>query len=236
MNDARLVDCIITVGPSLRPLDLEQLKLDARRRGVRVDWRRPIVRGDLIDAQARSPESTVLIIDGEFGQNLSVSVAEIRNVCLQGVPVHGASSMGALRAVECSNVGMIGHGWVFDQYHAGSVDADSDVALLYDPDTFEPATIPMINVRWLVHRLVGIRLLTTQSAQVALEVAQDIFYANRLPHVLAMRWLQALSDDAAPLVSWLEPDQILLWDRKRIDALNAIEWIISKESRNKCST
>ncbi len=81
--------------------------------------------------------NAVLLLDGEFGQSFAVSIAEVRAVLDAGMPLHGASSMGVLRAVECRTLGMTGSGWVYERYLFGDIDSDADVALMFDPESFE---------------------------------------------------------------------------------------------------
>ncbi len=70
----------------------------------------PICQGQLLSAVDRHQPGVVGIVDGEFGQSLSVWHKEILHVLGRGVRVFGASSMGALRAAECDVYGMEGVG------------------------------------------------------------------------------------------------------------------------------
>nr|WP_269327970.1 TfuA-like protein [Kineosporia mesophila] len=170
-------------------------------------------------------QDRVLILDGHFGQDMAVSVAEVRAYLNWGAYLAGASSMGALRAVECYPLGMVGHGWVVQQYRKGRIDADSDVALLMAPDTSEALTIPLVNVRWLLSRLSAQGLIT--QAGKALAIAAALHYRNRLPQILAARFADGLPPDAARVLSgYLEPEVLPTWDRKRLDGVEATEFEI----------
>ena len=57
---------------------------------------------------------TIVLIDGEFHGRPSVWQREILDAIAEGTEVHGASSMGALRAAELHSFGMVGHGRIFD--------------------------------------------------------------------------------------------------------------------------
>ena len=89
---------IIFAGPSISHMELAVL--------TTADLAPPIRRGD-IDRFA--DYEMFVIIDGEFGQSLSVSPKEILSILKTGRIVIGASSMGALRASELDTCGMIGH-------------------------------------------------------------------------------------------------------------------------------
>ena len=97
---------IVFSGPSIAEAEVHRLMAEASHAP-------PIRRGDLAGID---DYDIVVIIDGEFGQNLSVSPKEILSVLEQGKTVIGASSMGALRASELDRSGMIGTGWVYDRF------------------------------------------------------------------------------------------------------------------------
>ena len=144
---------IIFVGPSI-PLDL------AKRTLPHADYRPPIKRGDLADI----PSGAIVgIIDGVFAQALAISPGEIREAVDGGVAIYGAASMGALRAAEVRKV--IGVGRIFEMYSTGTIERDDEVALLFDPDTHNPLTEPLVNVRYAVERLVRSATLSRRRGQ-----------------------------------------------------------------------
>lgn len=96
---------IVFSGPSIGEAEVHRL--------AAVTHAPPIKRGDLA---AVDGYDVVVILDGEFGQNISVSPKEILDVLDRGKTVIGASSMGALRASELDRCGMIGVGWVYDRF------------------------------------------------------------------------------------------------------------------------
>ena len=131
---------IIFLGPSL-PLEMARAILPG------ADFRPPIRRGDLLGI---SPDSTssVGIIDGVFFQGLAISPKEILPLLRKGVRVWGASSMGALRAVELMGHGMTGVGRIFERFRSGRLIADDEVALTFDPETLRPVSEPLVNIRF----------------------------------------------------------------------------------------
>ena len=86
-------ECSVAIftGPSLHPEKARQL--------LNAAILPPIKRGDLAQL-SRAKLEIVGILDGEFYQSLAVSPKEILPLLESGVTVYGASSMGALRAVE----------------------------------------------------------------------------------------------------------------------------------------
>jgi hypothetical protein len=214
-------------GPSLRPADLRTLTAAAARSGRRLTVRPPVRRLDLRDSHENDPAATVLILDGEFGQNLAVSIAEIRAVLAGGLRVHGASSMGVLRAVECRTLGMTGSGWVYERYRSGRIDSDADVALMFDPYGYEPVTIPLVNVRWLIGRRVTDGALAPGCGRQALALAAGLHFRERRPTKLATAWRQGLPAKAAGvLCPELDDDRRDDWDRKRLDGIEAVRLLL----------
>src|SRR3979490_2921209 len=92
-------------GPSITEAEVRRL--------AAVTHAPPIKRGDLA---AVDDYDVIVILDGEFGQNMSVSPKEILSLLERGKTVIGASSMGALRASELDRSGMIGVGGVSDSF------------------------------------------------------------------------------------------------------------------------
>lgn len=112
-----------------------------------ADYRPPVRRGDVDALSAKRPPPAIAIIDGEFFQSLAISPKEILRALEQGIPVLGASSLGALRAAELAPFGMTGVGTVFELYRSGRVMADDEVAVAYSREDGRPVSEAMINIR-----------------------------------------------------------------------------------------
>jgi hypothetical protein len=212
----------VFVGPSLRPADIDALRDYAQASGAQLDVRPPACRGDLVALCDAGHSAAVLLLDGEFGQNFAVSIAEIRAVLAAGMPVHGASSMGVLRAVECRTLGMTGSGWVYERYLSGEIDADAEVALMFDPENFEPTTIPLVNVRWLIAEAVRTGGLPPRCGGSALLAAAEVNFRDRRPSRLASAWRSRLGGEARALELELADGNRDGWDRKRLDGIAAL--------------
>jgi hypothetical protein len=112
----------------------------------------PLKQGDFISDLMELQPSHVLIIDGTFHQSLSIWHKEvIWALQIPGVKaVYGASSMGALRAADIANFGMIGCGKIFEWYYEGVIHDESEVASTYAPlpdGSLFATTVPLVNVR-----------------------------------------------------------------------------------------
>ena len=113
-----------------------------------ASFRPPVRRGDIYRALADG-FTTLVVIDGEFHGVPSVWQREIAEALAEGATVHGASSMGAIRAAELRTLGMIGHGRIFEWYRDGAIVADDEVALGHGPPEFGYPALsePLVNIR-----------------------------------------------------------------------------------------
>ncbi len=161
----------------------------------------PIKRGDLA---AVDDYDVIVIIDGEFGLNRSVSPKEILAVLDRGKTVIGASSMGALRASELDRCGMIGVGWVYDRFRRSAVRRDADVALVYSPFDFKPMTVPMVDVEYWMEKASAAGLIRSRERALLLKAARKIFFADRTPDRLTASLRRAIGGDMLEL-SWHFP-------------------------------
>jgi hypothetical protein len=161
---------VVFTGPTLHPLEVTRL-LDATVLP-------PVKRGDLATLAALNPE-IIAIIDGEFFQGLAVSPKEILPLLEKGVRVYGASSMGALRAVELARFGMIGVGRVFRLFRSGLLDSDDEVALTYCPWSFAPVSEPLVNTRYTLRAAVRTRILTRVEAGAILTRLKAAYFPDR---------------------------------------------------------
>src|SRR5262245_60066202 len=131
---------IVFLGPTLSRMDAAKI--------LEGDYRPPARRGDVHRA-LRDRCRTIVLIDGEFHGHPSVWQREILDALGEGTEVHGASSMGALRAAELHSLGMVGHGRIFEWYRDGVIEADDEVALTYGPPEFGyiAQSEPLVNIR-----------------------------------------------------------------------------------------
>jgi hypothetical protein len=117
--------CIFT-GPTLSPVEGRQL-LDAI-------YLPPAAHGDIYRATLRRPQPRVIgLIDGYFRSVPAVRHKEILWAMAQGIHVFGAASIGALRAADLAAYGMVGVGAIFDDFHAGRLEDDDEVAVDHGP-------------------------------------------------------------------------------------------------------
>ena len=171
-----MVKIIIYTGLSL-PFDEAKEILDSKD-NIEVIYKRPIQRGDLAQALKENP-NIIGIIDGVFHQNSAVGHKEILSVLKKGIEVYGASSMGALRASELDTLGMVGIGYVYNQYASGEVDSDDDVAVMLDSQTLEPLSEQLINMKYVFENAAAENILTLAEKDELLAIGKRTFYPKR---------------------------------------------------------
>ena len=187
-----------------------------------VQYLPPICRGDLPRVIADGAQE-IGIIDGEFGQSLAVSVMEICAGLKHGVKIWGAASMGALRAAECRSAGMVGVGWIFQNYVAGSLRAYDEVALLFDPRNYRAMTIPLVNIRWALQIAVSAEVISGSAESVVLDSARSIRYTERtFAALLNATAGSQCSSEMQAFVDFMRENPVQT-DRKRLDALMLLD-------------
>lgn len=166
----RMQKIVVFLGPSLPEAEARKI-LDA-------DYRPPAKRGDLFRA-ARDGAEVICLIDGVFFQDCSVAHKEVLYALDSGVKVIGASSMGALRASELDVYGMEGVGEIYEAYKSRELESDDEVALIFDPYTFEPISEPLVNIRYNLKMAVKEGVLDLESSNTLLQEAVLLYFPDR---------------------------------------------------------
>jgi hypothetical protein len=163
-----------------------------------------------------------VLIDGEFHGRPSVWQREILDALAEGVAVHGASSMGALRAAELHGFGMAGHGLIFQWYREGVIEADDEVALTYGPPElgYPPLSEPLVNIRATLAAAVPSVIFPEERDQL-IGHAKALYFPERsfsglLDAAPASRWR---AERRSALASFLRQCRI---DQKKSDAMTAL--------------
>jgi hypothetical protein len=202
---------VVFLGPSL-PVEEARALLDA-------DYRQPAAQGDVLLA-ARDEPSAIGIVDGYFERVPAVWHKEILWALSRGIPVFGASSMGALRAAELAAYGMVGVGQIFDAYREGRLHDDDEVAVAHAGADYgyAPGSEAMVNIRATLGAARAAGVIGEASRARLESVAKDLYYPLRsYPRVL--RDAHEAGGDAAELqalAAWLPQGQV---NAKRRDAL-----------------
>lgn len=163
---------VIFLGPTLRRSKAEQL--------VDAEFRQPAAMGDLTRAVVDRFE-TIVLIDGVFECGPSVWHKEILWALSRNVAVIGASSMGALRAAELADYGMMGYGSIFEEFASGRLEDDDEVAVLHGPveTAWTPLTDAMVDIRDYANRASVDGVLTAQHAEQVVRHAKGENFKRR---------------------------------------------------------
>lgn len=209
---------VLFTGPTLPPAEVPALP------DLRI--LPPAAQGDVYRVARERPWG-IGIVDGFFEHVPAVWHKEILWAMSEGIHVFGASSMGALRAAELADFGMIGVGRIFEKFRTGALTADDEVALVHLPAEhgYRRASEALVDIRATLGAAVHAGVCEPALAERLIAFARARFYPERTwPAVLAVaraaqedpRALDAL--DA--LEQWLPRGRV---DQKRRDALALIE-------------
>jgi len=162
----------VFLGPTL-PHEDAALELDAT-------YLPPVAQGDVLRLCAEKP-AAIGIIDGFFESVPSVWHKEILYAIHAGIPVFGASSMGALRAAELYPFGMVGVGAIFEAFRDGRLEDDDEVAVIHGPAELGYTSLSeaMVNIRRTLSDAVADRVLTAETALRLESIAKELPYRER---------------------------------------------------------
>ncbi len=200
----------VFLGPTLPREDAER-ELDAT-------FLPPVAQGDVIRVCADKPKA-IGIIDGYFENIPSVWHKEILFAIQSGIPVFGASSMGALRASELHPFGMIGVGAIFEAFRDGRLEDDDEVAVVHGPAElgYPSLSEAMVNIRRTLADAVAGGVLSASTCLRLEAIAKELPYRERgygrMLRLAADIGLPA--DELAMFKNWLP---IGRFDQKRDDA------------------
>jgi len=133
----------------------------------------PARHGDIEALLARGePPAAIGLIDGVLPPEPSVTAKELLRALDRGIPVFGAAAIGALRAVECDQYGMVGVGRIYQVYRSGAIDADDEVL-------HTPHSEPLVNMRFAVAAAVSAGAAAPETGNRFLDIAKRLYYPQR---------------------------------------------------------
>lgn len=205
---------VLFLGPSLPPTR-------ARDLWPACEVRPPVAQGDVLRA-LRDGATHLGIVDGYFDRVPAVMHKEILLAIENGVPVFGASSMGALRAAELHTLGMVGVGRVFEMYRDGLLEDDDEVALLHGPAEYgyRPISEPMVNLRDRLDAAVRADLISGAVSRNLVRELKSVHYRDRTAARVAGRCRELLGADCHELLAFLDTPHATVKER---DAVALVE-------------
>jgi hypothetical protein len=183
----------------------------------------PAAFGDVYRAARQGP-SAIALVDGYFERVPATWHKEILWAMSEGVHVFGASSMGALRAAELCDFGMVGVGAIFEAFRDGVLEDDDEVAVAHGQadSGFLPGSDAMVNIRATLRRAAEEGVLSAAAAADLTALAKRTFYAQRCYATLLQTGAAQGLDggELSRLRGWLKEGRV---DQKRLDAEQLLE-------------
>jgi hypothetical protein len=188
-------------------------------------YRPPAEQGDILRAVTSLQADTIVLIDGVFAKAPAVRHKEILWTLGRGVAVHGAASMGALRAAELHPFGMQGHGLVYRWYRATPLADDDEVAVAMMPAELGAHALSeaLVDIRMTLRRAERMGIVQGRTRRALEDVARRLHFLDRTYAMLFDRALACLpAPERAviqPLRDWAEHHAVR---QKRDDAIGLL--------------
>ncbi|APR76364.1 Hypothetical protein A7982_01711 [Minicystis rosea] len=208
---------VVFLGPSLS-------LAEARRVHPSAVFLPPARQSDLLSAVTTHRPDVIGLVDGVFGQSLSVWHKEILFALEKGITLLGASSLGALRAVETAAFGMIGVGEIHRMFADGELTDDDEVALVHgDADSGHRAlSEPMVNIRKTLARARDEGVLDAATHDALIALAKETYFPERsFPQMLRAARAAGLPGDQLERLQAFLPSGYV--NVKRDDAIALLE-------------
>lgn len=164
---------IVYLGPTLSREEASKI-LDA-------DYRDPAKKGDFLRLAHTSDEKRYVgFIDGVFLHDYPPSPIEVYHLATRkNIELVGASSLGALRAVELEKFGMKGIGKIFQLYKNGIINADDEVAVTFVRGKNILLSEAMIDIRFNLFLAYKKGIISRQTKKRFVKVAKNIYFPFR---------------------------------------------------------
>lgn len=164
---------IIYLGPTL-----------SREKAIKIldaDYRDPAKKGDFLMLSQDSDEKKYVgFIDGVFLHDYPPSPIEVYHLATRkNIELIGASSLGALRAVELEKFGMKGIGKIFQLYKNGIINADDEVAVTFTRENNILQSEAMIDIRFNLFLAYKKGIIANQTKKRIAKIAKNIYFPFR---------------------------------------------------------
>ncbi|GAB4314474.1 MAG: TfuA-related McrA-glycine thioamidation protein [Methanobacteriaceae archaeon] len=207
---------VVFTGPSLNSKKAEKI--------LKAEYRPPVKRGDITTVLNQGVE-IIGIIDGVFHQEPAVSHREILDALKRDVVVVGGASMGALRASELDDLGMIGVGYVYEQYKSGAIESDDDVAVVFNPENMQQLSEALISIKYNLEIALKQGIITKDNFNEILKLLKSAYYPKRNYNLIFNS--NILNKTCAKdLKKFLEKNKVDVKTRDAIEVLNYIKNLI----------
>ena len=129
--------------------------------------------------------------------------------------------MGALRASELDDFGMVGIGKVYHDYRDGVIESDDDVAVVINPETLEQLSEALISMNYTFKEAIDKGIINQTEYNTLVDTAKSIYYPKRT-------YERVFKDSGLEIEvikrfkRFLEQNKI---DVKREDAITVLEYV-----------
>jgi TfuA protein len=164
---------IVYLGPTLSREEATKI-LDA-------DYRDPAKKGDFLMLSRDSDEKKYVgFVDGVFLHDYPPSPIEVYHLATRkNIELIGASSLGALRAVELEKFGMKGIGKIFQLYKNGIINADDEVAVTFVRENNILQSEAMIDIRFNLFLAYKKGIITNRTKKRIAKIAKNVYFPFR---------------------------------------------------------
>ena len=215
------------------------LPVETARDVLPADYLPPVRQGDIYRLLRSRRPAAIAVIDGYFHEVPSVWHKEILWALDQGIPVHGAASMGALRAAELDIYGMRGHGRIYQAFRDGAFppdleevfEDDDEVAVIHGPAEmgYPVLSEAMVDIRATLAAAVEAGVIGAAGRRALVAAFKALNYRER-------RWDMLAQLSAAAAVDPAEVEGLRAWlpdgrrTQKRDDALALLDHLGSSSA------
>ncbi len=167
-----------------------------------IDVCGPAVLGSIYKA-SQAGYKRIGIVDGLFGNVPSVWHKEILFAMSKGASVYGAASLGALRAAELHQYGMVGVGRIYRMFRSGLLTDDDEVAVVHCPAElgYSALSESLVNIRFTLNRMRNAGVISMDMQTAACSHFKSLYFADRsLSGLLEYLTKQRISGDVEKMV------------------------------------
>lgn len=177
---------IVFLGPSL--------SIEKARKIINAEFLPPAKKGDFIKLSLISEKKIIILIDGVFLQDYPPTPIEVFQVVNKNnFQVYGASSLGALRAVELEKFGMNGYGRVFELFKKDIINSDDEVAVTFD-NSYNLLSEAMIDIRYNLFLAFKKGIIDKETKQLITRTAKKIYFPFRSYENIVKKSIELYSD------------------------------------------
>jgi len=211
---------VVFLGPTL--------STTAARSVLDATYLPPAAQGDVYRAALSKPWG-IAIIDGYFERLPAVWHKEVLWAMSQGIHVFGASSMGALRAIELMPFGMVGCGRIYEGFRNGTLTDDDEVAVVHgeEDSNYRSLSTAMVDIRATLAAAHAAGVVSDALHAELVQLAKGLHYSERSYPRLIERWRETRPEPSAVerLKAWLESGKV---SQKRLDAVELLETVADR--------